>query len=833
MPRWVVCVGLLVSEIAAGAPVGGRVYVDEDHDGAFSAGDTPVANAIVWMGRSARVKTGADGRYSLTAADGVVWVRTPDGFTPYPPWRHVSAAGGTVDFPLARATAAGPLRFVQASDSHVGVVDGPAAGKALAQAATVSPPPWFVVITGDLTQGNLDEEFSALDQGVGDMPVPFVAVRGNHDSYDGGATFEKYLGPATYSFDVAGTHVVVMQSTEPGVIFPFLDADLADVAPGTPVIGFLHYPPAAAADEPFVSGLRTRGVTRLFTGHWHETHVLDYGGVVDYNVSPLVMGGIDMTPGGWRVVTVDGAGVHMQFHTTVEAPVLRLVHPRPGGCVPAGALPILAAAEDGGAPLVVTARVDQGAGIELSALGGWARGATTTVAAGTHTIDVTADRAGFDPVQATFCVDAAATAPAAGADWPQLQGGPRHLGATAAEVAPPLRVAWARAVGGHLRGGSPVLAAGRLFVPVVDPGGGVRGGVVALDAATGATLWEWRIGHNVHNAPAVDGGVVVAAADDGVVHGLDAATGAERWTVDLGDGLPRIASTLCAAPTIVDGVAYVGVVLNLAAIDVASGAVLWQRDPTSEPVGSTFSSLAVDAGVVVGMFGRGYHGMVAFDAQTGEPKWTGPGQLILGGGGSPVVSDGKVYTGNSASDFFAADLASGDIAWQTTLADGGGEWSYWLMGTPAMAAGRLYVPSQAERLFAVDAASGATLWTVSAGDSVLHPTHYEVVTRSFASSPVVTGGIVWAGAADGILRAIDAATGDVVWSTDLGVPVLSGLVPSSPYLYVSTWDGTVRAFVRDATPPPPQGSGCSVGGPGAFGPLALLGLVALRRRRRA
>src|SRR5262249_26608178 len=399
------------------------------------------------------------------------------------------------------------------------------------------------------------------------LAPPVVAVRGNHDSYDGGVNFEKYLGPATYSFDAAGAHFVVMESTDPSRILPFLDLDLADAAPGTPVIGFWLSPPAAVGDEPFVSGLRARGVSRLFTGHWHQSRTLHYDGVTDYNMSPMAMGGLDMTPGGYRVVTVAGADVRMAYHATVERPILRLVHPLPGACVRAGTIDLVAAAEDGGGPRAAPPRVDAGGPVELPAAGGWARVASVTVGEATHGVDILADRPGYDAVHATFCADRKGAAPAPGADWPQLQGGPRHVGATAAEVAPPLRAVWARAVGGHLRGGSPVLAGGRLFVPVIDPGGGARGGVAALDATTGAIRWEWRTGHNVHNAPAVGGNILVVAADDGWVHGLAVDTGAEMWATDVAHGLPEIASNLFAAPTIVDGTAYVGVVMNMAAID--------------------------------------------------------------------------------------------------------------------------------------------------------------------------------------------------------------------------------------------------------------------------
>src|SRR5262249_42686937 len=162
---------------------------------------------------------------------------------------------------------------------------------------------------------------------------------------------------------------------------------------------------------------------------------------------------------------------------------------------------------------------------------------------------------GYAAVHATFCADERTPPAATGPDWPQLQGSPRHLGATPTEIAPPLRAIWARALGAHLRGGSPVLSGGRLFVPLVDPAGGFGGGLVALDAATGATLWQWRGGRNVDNAPAVAGDIVVAAAENGVVHAFDAATGHERWQVNVAHDKPQIASLLFSSPTIVDGVA--------------------------------------------------------------------------------------------------------------------------------------------------------------------------------------------------------------------------------------------------------------------------------------
>ena len=57
--------------------------------------------------------------------------------------------------------------------------------------------------------------------------MPYVPVPGNHDWYDGGATWFAHYGPDNYSFDIASMHFVVwnmaMTETE---IRDYLGAEL-------------------------------------------------------------------------------------------------------------------------------------------------------------------------------------------------------------------------------------------------------------------------------------------------------------------------------------------------------------------------------------------------------------------------------------------------------------------------------------------------------------------------------------------------------------------------------------------------------------------------------
>jgi outer membrane protein assembly factor BamB len=847
---------------AAGAAhavtVSGTVFADEDGDGQLGPGDTPLAGVTVFYGTTVTAKTDAAGHYSLSVpSDGLVWSRSPDNFVPTPTWRALAVAGGdqTVDLPLTRRPVNGPLRFIQASDSHVAsdVVTGDALIAAMDMLATASPAPHFVMICGDMTQATLPDQMTAVKTGAQHLgTIPFVAVAGNHDWGDGGTAFHQTFGPSMYSFDAGGVHFIILDQQVPvPESLAFITADMASVPQGMLTAAAFHFPPAFPSDDPFIDGMKAAGVNMIFTGHWHQDRVLHWDGLINYDMSPFVMAGMDGTPGSYRVVTIDHGQVSFEPHTTVEHPVLEVVNPLPGTCVPPGNINLIAAIEQGAVPVAARASVDGAAPVALTFAGGWGYVATAAVAGeGDHNVAVTITTpAGDQTVTSKFCTRNTTITPPTFADWPQFQGGPTHTGNAAATVTPPLRTLWATNVGGYIRGGSPVLAGNRLFVSVVDLGDGSSGGLIALDATTGATLWRHVAGVSVNNSAAVDGDTVVIGLGDGRVQALDAATGAQLWEVNIADGLAEGSSNLYAAPVIADGVAYVGVVQNLAAIEVATGKVLWQVDPSSSQyvLDTTYSTLAVKDGVIVGLFGRGYEGMQAFDAGTGAKIWTAPAALSTATQAAPVIVGDNIYTGSSATDVYQLDLMTGDVAWQTKLISKGFVWGYWITGTPAWADGKLFVPTQVNEFAALDDTSGTALWTLTAEPSVVHPVHYQAQAQAFTASPVVTGGLAWIPGADGILRAVDPDSGIEVWALDLGAPILSGVVPAHPLLFVGTWDGTVRALVEVAPGEPtpelplpqpgmPSSGGCEIQVSGDEGiltlvPFAAFFAIAIRRRK--
>lgn len=144
------------------------------------------------------------------------------------------------------------------------------------------------------------------------------------------------------------------------------------------------------------------------------------------------------------------------------------------------------------------------------------------------------------------------------------------------------------------------------------------------------------------------------------------------------------------------------------------------------------------------------------------------------GHASPVVSDGRVFVFARVGDqevMTAHDLATGRAVWRQAYdapyvmnpaARSHGEGP---KSTPVVTGGRVFALGITGVLSAFDAAGGAVLWRHSFGSD------FKTTSPDFgtAMSPILAGGRVVAhvgGAGDGAIIAFDAATGRRVWTWD-------------------------------------------------------------------
>jgi outer membrane protein assembly factor BamB len=835
---------------AAAAPIHGLVFDDRDGDERPGAGEPGIAGAVVAFGVQQFVVTDAYGQFTLdlpAGATGIAWVRVPDGFAPGPAWARIRGQPDQmVDIPLRRLRAPhrGPITFVVAADTHL-APDQPFANdltRAAADATALDPAPAFFTILGDITQGNAPEHFALVDRSLADLAVPYVPVPGNHDWYDGGAQWFLHYGPDNYSFDVGTTHFVVWNMAMPeSQIRDYLGAELSRVPQGMAIVAMTHAPPS----ERVTDVLRSLGVDYVLTGHTHSNRVVDHDGVIELNSEPMLMGGLDFSPGGYRVMTIDRGALSSYHRTVVDRPLLEVVAPGAGQCVPVAGGQVVAAAEAEAGDPAVTARIDCAAPFALGHAGGWSwQAELPAMPPGPHTLTLSAYD-GRATASVGFEVCDPGAAPAAGLDWPQVGGAADHAGARARELPPPLAARWATPVGGHVLQAAPVIARGQVFVTATDQGDGATGGVVALDLATGAIRWRTPTPVQVRGGVAIAGATVAAAQLDGTVLGLDADTGEIRWRSELGTGLVPGAAAIFAPPASDAGDILVGNQRRLAAISAAEGGTVWSADPVPQGVDSqALSAIAVGDGAAFGVFNRAFGGVGAWDRATGQLLWRFEGPLTTAINATPVVASGAVYVVNGMDEVFALDATTGALRWQIKLDPAGFDWGNATVGTPAVSGGVLVVPTLYRDLVALDATTGFELWRFAGTRSPVRATHYRGAAEAgFESSPVITGDIVWAADTAGELTALDLHTGSRLWRTQLGTPALGGLAVSGDWLVVATYDGAVRAFTTTARDPvAPPAMSCNAGSQGCCGAgrdaspagallLAALAFAAARRRR--
>lgn len=174
-------------------------------------------------------------------------------------------------------------------------------------------------------------------------------------------------------------------------------------------------------------------------------------------------------------------------------------------------------------------------------------------------------------------------------------------------------------------------------------------GVFRHVTTDGARDWAVDLPEPTDSPPAVSDGSVYVSDTVGGVHALEAATGDSLWSTDLADSFdPTLSGDL---PAVAGGAVFVGSAIGRgpAALDTTDGSVLWQRD-----LDGFFDPMS-DGDVVLG----GTDGeMYAVEASTGETRWRlQKDQLSL-----EAVTGDAVYC-TRGRDLVAYDVADGSRRW--------------------------------------------------------------------------------------------------------------------------------------------------------------------------
>jgi outer membrane protein assembly factor BamB/predicted phosphodiesterase len=697
------------------------------------------------------------------------------------------------------------FRFVHASDAHVhNEASALEFREALDEIAALSDPADFVIITGDLVNTGRDGEFGQLAHAasvLADPPITVFPAFGDHDADSDSLlvrSFESVIGPTHYSFDRGPYHFIIhndVYSASLDGTFPqltWLANDIAAVPDSVFIYVFTHFQPDRQEFDLY-QGL---GVDGVFSGHWHANRALVMEGIVSVNSGTLRMAGIDRSSRGFRLIDLDAGEVRASYRTGGIAPRLSIVSP-PQGMIPFGGVEIRAmgyATSNPGlsARFTVSGASGPVATGDLASQGGWAYSGTWDAVGlqlGNYQVDV-------ELLDENLAVVATASrevtlehivAPVGtpGTAWARFRGNLQGSGIVDADLTTPLYPLWVRHIGGPTELASPVIADGRAYIAHGIDGALGSAALVALDLATGDELWRHLTGAEVKGAPAVADGRVIVITSDATVQAVDAMTGGLIWSTPLGDQATRYDVT---SPMVADGVVYVGGPAVTAALDAATGSLIWEQNLGVDWLATVYSAAVCDeTRVVLGL----YSGLWVLDRASGSVLWSRAANNRETHR-SPALVDGVLYAAGDnfgSQNLRALDVQSGAELWTAQYNVGNSN------SAPAVTDSLVIIGSGLGRIEAFARSDGRSLWQFAVGSAISSGLPYNRDQSTVTSSPLVAQQTAYVGADDGRLYALNADSGALYWSVDLGAPVRSSPAASGTYLLVATVDGTLFAFV--------------------------------------
>ncbi len=306
--------------------------------------------------------------------------------------------------------------------------------------------------------------------------------------------------------------------------------------------------------------------------------------------------------------------------------------------------------------------------------------------------------------------------------------------------------------------------------------------------------WKFQTGGEVISSPAVVGGVVFVGSNDGRLYAIDEATGALKWKFAAG-------ARIVSSPAVADGVVYFGSYDgNFYAVEEETGKLRWKFKNAGErryaathlhgtlPAGETMpdpfdcylSSPVVWKGMVY--FGSGDGNVYALDAGSGAEKWKfRTGDVVHA---SPAVVDGRLYVGSWDTYFYALDAGTGAEVWRFKTGDDAVIHNQvGIQSSATVVNGVVYFGCRDSKFYALDAATGKQMWMFpNKGSWVI-------------TSPVVQDGKVYMATSDtALLHALDAKTGESIYSIKYHWPIFASPSIAGSMLYLAGQDGKLVAI---------------------------------------
>ena len=291
----------------------------------------------------------------------------------------------------------------------------------------------------------------------------------------------------------------------------------------------------------------------------------------------------------------------------------------------------------------------------------------------------------------------------------------------------------------------------------------------------GRLAWKFPIGAQLYSRPVVEGDrvYVISPGTRVILYSLSADTGDVLWKArrDTRSYRPTLVSRSISTPLVLDEVILVRQASSddIAVIDKGTGAFL--RNIAS--VYLNRYEFPVFTGDSKRIFFPQNINLIAKDVKTGETLWqTGVGILFS----DPVLEGSRLFVGTYEGALLCLDVETGRVVWKF-------ETGAPIPSSPAVWDGKVFVGNNEGVLFAFDA-NGTLLWKHSVYD-------HEPRAFKFFSTPLVTEGRIYVGAASRHLYSLNVSSGELLWKFPVSDWIRSRPVSAGDYIYAVSIDGTL------------------------------------------
>ncbi|MEN9917582.1 MAG: hypothetical protein RL662_18 [Bacteroidota bacterium] len=322
---------------------------------------------------------------------------------------------------------------------------------------------------------------------------------------------------------------------------------------------------------------------------------------------------------------------------------------------------------------------------------------------------------------------------------------------TVNKMYPSVQPKWTTSIGKAIYA-SPTVANNKIYI------GDDTGEMFCYSSDQGKKLWSFNAKNRILGTADVANNIVVFGAADNTIYALNATTGRLQWTF-------KTQQPVLGSATISEGLVYIGASDHtFRAIDLQTGKLKWAYTKVN---GYIETKPLIHANNVI--FGAWDNNLYALDKHTGKELWIWNGNLtrmhLSPAAVWAVAANNKIFITAPDRVMSAIDENTGKTVWRTNQS--------MVRETIGLSEDGLRVYSKTMQdsvvCYSTQGMSPQRLWITNVGYGYDHA----------ASMPVEKDGVVFGSTKNGLIFALEATTGKLLWQHKVGNSLIGTVHPLS------------------------------------------------------